>query len=68
MKNKTVIWKTRTRGHGHADMKNADMENADMGNADMENADKHINNACMVDGLPSTRFGLPEKFHVSFKF
>ena len=49
-----VTWKTRTRtcGHGHADMKNADMENADMENADIknadmenadiENADKHI--------------------------
>ena len=55
-----VIWKTRirTRGHGHADMENADMENAD----------KYINNACMVDGLPCTRFDLPEKFYVSFKF
>ena len=36
-----AIWKTRTRtrGHGHADMENADMEYADMENADMENAD-----------------------------
>ena len=49
-------------------MENADMENAHMENAHMENADKHINNACMVDGLPSTRFGLSEKFHVSLKF
>ena len=36
--------RTRTPGHGHADMENADMgnadmENANMGNADMENAD-----------------------------
>ena len=60
-----VIWKTRTRtrGHGHG---HADMENADNENADMENADKHIKNPCMVDGLPCNRFGLPEKFHVSF--
>ena len=34
-----VIWKTRTRGHGHADMENADMENTDMENTGMENAD-----------------------------
>ena len=55
----------------NADMENADMENADMGNTDMENvdmenADKHIKNSCMVDGLPYNRFGLPEKFRVSF--
>ena len=48
------------------DMENAEMENADMENADMKNADKHIKNSCMVDGLPCNRFGLPEKFHVSF--
>ena len=52
----------------NTDMENTDMENADMENADMENADKHIKKSCMVDGLPCTRFGLPEKFHVSFKF
>ena len=50
----------------NANMENPDMENADMENADMENADKHIKNSCMVDGLPHNRFGLPEKFHVSF--
>ena len=44
------------------------MENTGMENPDMENEDKHINNACMVDGLPCTRFGLPEKFYISFKF
>ena len=70
--------RTRKRGHGHADMENADMENADMENtdmenadgenADMENADKHIKNFCMVDGLPCNCFGLPEKFHVFFKY
>ena len=52
----------------NADTENAGMENADMENADMENVDKYINNVCMVDGLPCTRFGLPEKFYVSFKF
>ena len=25
-------------------------------------------NSCMVDGLPCNRFGLPEKFHISFKY
>ena len=55
-------------GHRHADMENADTENADLENADMENADKHIKNSCIVNGLPCNRFGLPEKFHVSFKY
>ena len=50
----------------NADMENANMENADMENADIENADKHVKNSCMVDGSACNRFGLPEKFHVSF--
>ena len=49
-------------------MENADMESADIENAEMENADKHIKKSCMVDGLPYNRFGLTEKFHISFKY
>jgi hypothetical protein len=56
-----LIWLSGKRGHGHADVENSGIENADKNK-------KTLAWYRMVDGLPCNRFGLPEKFHVSFKY
>ena len=62
---KKVIWKTRTRTRGHEKRGHGKRGHEKRGHG------KHgqvYKNSGMVHGLPCNRFGLPEKFHVSFKY
>ena len=63
LKNADTDTRTRTRGHGkrgHGKRGHGKRGHGKRGQA--------YKNSCMVDGLPCNRFGLPEKFHVSFKY